>query len=276
MSYKSKHTGKQVDEAVSKVLNGEVGGGVTPDWNAQEGEAGYIENRPFFSPIDEQEFLTWMDDNTIDEDLDGYNLIIKIGNFNSNRTKTYSVEASSEKKPFYFFYNSYRYTITYQGYNLRVLDESGRHDIDGVNVKIYNYESLDDNVKLLDSAYLSDVLKTTPQKLSDTDKNQALTNLGIDPVVWKYICNPLVIESGQSVPEELIGEFNEDEGDRYCLKYPYKNMYVVKVNYHRINPIGANIAGIELEGYVGDSPDAITSVWGCAYITENKKWFIDA
>ena len=48
MNYKSKHTGAQVDEAVSKVLNGEVGGGATPDWNAQAGEAGYIENRTHY------------------------------------------------------------------------------------------------------------------------------------------------------------------------------------------------------------------------------------
>ena len=44
-NYKSKHTGAQVDEAVSKVLNGEVGGGA--DWGAQEGEAGFIANKPF-------------------------------------------------------------------------------------------------------------------------------------------------------------------------------------------------------------------------------------
>ena len=52
IKYKSKHTGAQIDEAVSKVLNGEVGGGATPDWNAQEGEAGYIENRTHYSKLD--------------------------------------------------------------------------------------------------------------------------------------------------------------------------------------------------------------------------------
>ena len=49
VKYKSKHTGAQVDEAVSRVLNGEIGGGATPDWNAQEGEAGYIENRTHYT-----------------------------------------------------------------------------------------------------------------------------------------------------------------------------------------------------------------------------------
>ena len=42
MSYKSTHTGSQIDEAVDKVLNNQVG---KADWNAKEGEVGYIENK---------------------------------------------------------------------------------------------------------------------------------------------------------------------------------------------------------------------------------------
>lgn len=49
MAYKSKHSGAQVDDAVSKVLNGEVGGGATPDWNANKGKVGYIENRTHYT-----------------------------------------------------------------------------------------------------------------------------------------------------------------------------------------------------------------------------------
>lgn len=65
------------------------------------------------------------------------------------------------------------------------------------------------------------VVKTTPQTLSDTDKNQALANLGIDPIVWKYMCNPYIIELNSAtsevnnaIPEELSdmiyqnGKFN--------------------------------------------------------------------
>lgn len=59
------------------------------------------------------------------------------------------------------------------------------------------------------------VVKTTPQTLSDTDKNQALANLGIDPVVWKYMCNPYVIDAGNSggtIPEELVSIIFNDNG----------------------------------------------------------------
>ena len=51
----------------------------------------------------------------------------------------------------------------------------------GKNLKINRrgvWENVNNDVYLLDT-----VVKTTPQTLSDTDKNQALTNLGIDPVV---------------------------------------------------------------------------------------------
>ena len=48
------------------------------------------------------------------------------------------------------------------------------------------------------------VIKTTPQTLSDTDKNQALSNLGIDPVVWKYLANPYIIEPVNTLPDYLI------------------------------------------------------------------------
>jgi hypothetical protein len=54
------------------------------------------------------------------------------------------------------------------------------------------------------------IIKTTPQSLSDADKNQALSNLGIDPVIWKYLCNPHIVEFDRTntefnnaIPKEL-------------------------------------------------------------------------
>lgn len=64
------------------------------------------------------------------------------------------------------------------------------------------------------------VIKTTPQTLSDTDKNQALANLGIDPVVWKYLCNPFIVKQGSKFPDELLAE-----GVELDSKYHIPAMY---------------------------------------------------
>ena len=46
--------GKSILEGGNIVITGGEGGSsVTPDWNAQEGEAGYIENKPFYDTINE-------------------------------------------------------------------------------------------------------------------------------------------------------------------------------------------------------------------------------
>lgn len=65
------------------------------------------------------------------------------------------------------------------------------------------------------------VIKTTPQTLSADAKNQALANLGIDPIVWKYICNPLILgDYLLEIPLELrdiiLGDYSEEFG--YTLK----------------------------------------------------------
>ena len=65
------------------------------------------------------------------------------------------------------------------------------------------------------------VLKTTPQTLSAYAKNQALANLGIDPIVLKYLCNPLILgDYLLEIPLELrdiiLGDYSEEFG--YTLK----------------------------------------------------------
>lgn len=68
------------------------------------------------------------------------------------------------------------------------------------------------------------VIKTTPQILFKSEKEQALTNLGIDPIVWKYLCNPLIIRFGNGVPLELL---KDDDSLNYLKYYQYRGMYVV-------------------------------------------------
>ena len=127
------------------------------------------------------------------------------------------------------------------------------------------------------------VVKTTPQSLSDDDKNQALANLGIDPVVWKYICNPCIIKYGEKVPEELIGEYSDDVGSSggYYLKYPNLAMYKIIFTDNRIDseygeasviitPSGISEYGVELTDiHISKDYGVYT---GDAHINENKNW----
>ena len=57
-------------------------------------------------------------------------------------------------------------------------------------------------IKKLDTICLPE-FTTLSNGLSDSDKNQALANLGIDPVVWKYMCEPFKLENGVKIPQEL-------------------------------------------------------------------------
>ena len=82
MSYKSKHTGAQVDEAVSKVLNGEVGG-ATPDWNAMEGESSYIENKPFGCNIKNWKKLSDFEYSVINDNEFENRYVFNIGSMDS-------------------------------------------------------------------------------------------------------------------------------------------------------------------------------------------------
>ena len=52
----------------------------------------------------------------------------------------------------------------------------------------------------------------------------------IDPVVWKYMCNPLPINDQDTCPNELLDE----QGN---LKYQIKSMYIVHYNGKYYGPI---------------------------------------
>lgn len=292
--------------------------GSNPDWNAQEGEAGYIENKThkiiwYNKPEDvnfnsallalqnktpeiiiEDSFIraTYRQvDELEDMVIHGFKFFKK--NWNNNNdyeghisrfNDTFNVgEAEGQFK---IDYDDYEHLyITIQWNNewitineiLTLIDE---------NYYVVSEEKFDINV--LDPVYLPDsVIKTTPQMLSGTYKNQALANLGIDPVVWKYICDPLIIKSGQKVPEELIGEYNEDVGDPaypggYKLKYPYTGMYRIDVkNYYDeyssdlhliINPSSADVYGLVIR----DIWTPQNSMTGAVWINSDKKWETDA
>ena len=294
-----------VAESITATMTGSA-----PDWNAQEGEAGYIENRThkiiwYNKPEDvnfnsallalqnktpeiiiEDSFIraTYRQVDEL-EDMVSHGFKFFKKNWNNKNdyeghisrfNDTFNVgEAEGQFKIDYDDDDGHLY-ITIQWNNewitineiLTLIDE---------NYYVVSEEKFDINV--LDPVYLpNSVIKTTPQMLSGTYKNQALTNLGIDPVVWKYICDPLIIKSGQKVPEELIGEYNEVD-DEYWLKYPHKAMYKIAIRRYieadgygdadilidcnEINASSVNALSLIIDGFPYDI---------YMYIDKDKKW----
>ena len=160
-NYKSKHTGAQVDEAVSKVLNGEVGGGATPDWNAQKGEAGYIKNKPFgFTKVirlkDINPKYYYEDGNEICE------AIIPLTDSFEVYTTTYQVAGTNDDIIGYDYFRiregvDFEYGIpTYNHsvkYSIEVIDNNGNiegHKIKFISSLIDDYSAFEYSVFIVD------------------------------------------------------------------------------------------------------------------------------
>lgn len=265
--------------------------GSAPDWNAQEGEAGYIENRPCYVNLDNGRRITLDNaDITLSSDENWYEKIIiplnevKISLYFYNYNEELIHYVLTEGQSVFDYNFGCKFTAVLNEYDncdllLTNFDDSKEY-IDTVFAEtklVYDYN--DNVVQKLNSEYLPNTLiKTTPQTLSDAEKNQALTNLGIDPVVWKYICDPLIIKSGQKVPEELIGEYNEVD-DEYWLKYPHKAMYKIAIRRYieedeygdadilidcnEINASSVNALSLIIDGFPYDI---------YMYIDKDKKW----
>lgn len=228
----------------------------TPNWNAQEGEPGYIENKPFrfidaygndyqfTNPLKREDFEA-LPPNEFDEVLsyrkpiDATSLQYVVCNKDlSTNEIVYNTMLRSVNN------NNGKYRIELGEYSGYIHIEEGDWDNgDSNNWLIVEMDYPDaffpeDSVFVIDSSedivdYVgmsvninipNTVIKTTPQTLSDTDKNQALANLGIDPVVWKYLCNPIVVEIGKKAPVDILTEFKEDE-DMYYLKHYASGMF---------------------------------------------------
>lgn len=295
------------------------------NWNAQEGEAGYIKNRTHFfewyaKPEDENynDLLLGLKDKTpisVTEDgyiktvkylanecypmwernfeyfnklwesnsydiLDGFVTVPDISAGNASLKISISNEEDDD-------YNELTY-VTIQWNTEDTTDDVNKvidwTCLDYYIIPYHNYEIWPLNINYIPgniarkSDIPKDIIKTTPQTLSTADKNQALTNLGIDPVVWKYICDPLIIKSGQKVPEELIGEYNEVD-DEYWLKYPHKAMYKIAIRRYieadeygdadilidcnEINASSVNALSLIIDGFPYDI---------YMHIDKDKKW----
>ena len=171
------------------------------DWNAKEGEVGYIKNKPFESGDIRQIYVNGDysinvgkfnvgDRIDISWDLTYYNEKIVRGN------TSFVIEEGVNT-----YYNKDNFNIYVGDYN------DGVHiyaEAFGGGESHYGKVIVAVNNKPIPESYIPNtVIKTTPQTLSDTDKNQALANLGIDFNVLMYSMNPIVIEFHDRIPEEL-------------------------------------------------------------------------
>lgn len=208
-------------EVKDKIEN--AGGGA--DWNAQSGK-GYIENKPFskfkvngeifdvsldpyirnvryvipydpsiidFEPSKKIDYIRvyWKkyDVVFIDETIKILNHITSVQTIKCvSMTPLGDFNLDFEKTD-----NEIRVYLISQSETFSVMAESA---LNAISVEAITY---------LSEEYLPDtVLKTTPQTLSADAKNQALANLGIDPIVWKYMMNPFIIENRVIVPDYLV------------------------------------------------------------------------
>lgn len=166
------------NEVKDKIEN--AGGGA--DWNAQEGDAGYIENKPFYTKgdtrqidVDGDYIISISDINTGDKIDISWDLIYYDGKIFRGSTSFVTQEQSTT------YYEKDDFIINGAGVWLEMYVSGACDSLYGKVTVIVNSE-----VKTLEEKYIPDtVLKTFPQTLSDTDKNQALANLGIDNT--KYI-----------------------------------------------------------------------------------------
>lgn len=168
------------------------------DWGADKGKAGYISNKTHSASF-----------NRIQYDQEN-----NMGKYEVANTQDKLVLLWREKY-FTVYKNKELFIDIYDGEDTFIVDYNGVTlfitDNNGYLQNEYEYISVSEINIPLEEVFIPDtVLKTTPQTLSDTDKNQALANLGIDPVVWKYVCNPhiMIYESysgtwNNPIPKEL-------------------------------------------------------------------------
>ena len=177
------------------------------DWNAQEGEAGYIENKPFSKKHISKVLNDYIYDgdweHVIHAAADGLESI----NVTDENIVFTSIGNYELTHPFYVPKILGDYTVRNkygQQFTLGVVDYDNLLyvEIYGGDEDILHIEY--DIVTFLSSTYIDDtVIKTTPQTLSDADKNQALANLGIDNT--KYILS--IAPNNDFDIQEFINKF---------------------------------------------------------------------
>lgn len=191
------------NEVKDKIEN--AGGGA--DWNAQENEKGYIENRTHYINTKEGVEHTLSDLDYIDINEDGGKEWYYHGGLNNFGIafKDYAgvlkyIDIVSKEKVVYKDPDDSAIALTVK----QVIEEDDativfRAEYSGFNnFKFLLFENVDNPIVTLDPQYIpytiarktdipNDIIKTTPQTLSNTAKNQVLTNLGINEKLDKLV-----------------------------------------------------------------------------------------
>lgn len=212
----------------------------TPDWNQNDAKAkDYIKNRPFYSFIN----IPFAELNAEESDQHRIEVSIDTEDGFCIRTPYWVIGPFNDmdEQSYEGLYTPYgNITSIYRDdtiFNLYTDAEITIPIIEWLNENAYiGYNTNnEDLVKHIPDIYISDtVLKTTPQTLSDADKNQALANLGIDPVVWKYMCEPFVIPYG-----------DEDNGE-----IPYDLQNIILDTNNNLKPIALKLIVAAYSGII--------------------------
>ena len=215
--------------------NIEISGGgssVNANWNASEGESGHIYNRTHYSNIFNKSIIYDENSNgsTVSFDIDVSNgvvirdtdLAVFIINISTSLGGT-SVFISKEQFIEIKAGNAVLVTANFPNESVdlyvsyRDYYDSTKHEaIISINGAVYGtYQLVCFLTKQLDEAFIPDTIAR---------KSDIVTpDLGIDPVVIKYLANPYIIEDMTKVPTELL---NDEDG----YKYMNPNMYLLKQN----------------------------------------------
>lgn len=212
---------KGINKIKKEFLPDDIGGA---DWNAQEGEAGYIENKPFSKEHVNKALTNYYYDEVLNRIIHASAEGGEAIRLDNDYTIEFTViDGASLTNPFSVPNIVGEYiveTLMGASYILGVVQFE-----DSLFVQIYGgpEDLLDieyDIIKTLKGQYIDNtVIKTTTQTLSDNDKNQALANLGIDPVVWKYIVNPIRLVPDGSCPSDAFELVDTNDPDNYTARF---------------------------------------------------------
>jgi hypothetical protein len=184
---------------------------VTPNWNAQAGEAGYIENKPFGDTLNVSalDLFTTPNSNHKQVEINRVSKIyVKRHVFDDYedyyQNGIYDVEygvitPSEGYGPFYITSSCDEDGNEMARY--LCITENAYEDASYVepyyfscvyNEYYWDFPNPDEQIIQLYDGFIPDtVIKTTPQTLSDSDKNQALSNLGLTDILREIDYNNL-------------------------------------------------------------------------------------
>lgn len=186
----SKINEKYIPDTIARKTD--IPAAITPDWNAKEDEAGYIDNKPFGESFKAVEWFY--------NDGASFCITPMISNKVKYEGVIYEIPDNADENVILADGSIALSKYLYYDDNLMYVVCLGIQDESDERLKRILFKT---DVKLNSDNIDDKVIKTTPQILNDTDKNQALSNLGIDPVVWKYICSPFILVFDFTLSDEI-------------------------------------------------------------------------